>query len=81
MYVEDSEQIQHQRQNHESQRDPLGHLGKLGVEGLGLALGKEVVGTTGDSTGETGALAGLEEDDDDEEEGSDQKRNAESDDH
>lgn len=72
---------QSQGQQNESDSDPLGHLSQLGVEALGLTLGKEVVSTAADGTGDAGALTGLEEDDDDEEERGDQKKNAESDSH
>ena len=62
-----SEQVEHQRQNDKAQGDPLGHLGQLGVQSLGLALGQEGIGSAGNGTAEAGALAGLKQNDRDQE--------------
>ena len=51
-----------QSQNHESNGNPLGSLGQLGVHALGLVLGQESVGTAADGTGQAGTLAGLQDD-------------------
>ena len=66
--IKNSQQIEHQCQQYEAQRHPLGHFGKLGVQGLGFALGHKGVRADGDGAGETRAFAGLEQDHGDKEE-------------
>ena len=56
---------QAQSQSHQNEGDshPLGHLGQLGIQALGLVLGQEGVSAAGDGTGQTSALTGLQHDD------------------
>ena len=61
------QQIQHQRENDERERDPLGHLRQSTVKRFRLTLGEEGLRTAGDSAGQTGAFSGLEQHDDDQE--------------
>lgn len=48
-----------QRQQNERQAKPFGHLGKLRIQRLSLALRHESLGAAGDDAGKAGALAGL----------------------
>ena len=50
-----SDKVQRESEHDESQPDPLGGLGQLGVERLGLALGEEGVRAAGNGAGEAGA--------------------------
>ena len=61
------QQIQHQRENDERERDPLGHLRQSTVKRFRLTLGEESLRAAGDSAGQTGAFSGLEQHDDDQE--------------
>ena len=61
------QQIQHQRENDERERDPLGHLRQSTVKRFRLTLGEEGFRAAGDSAGQTGAFSGLEQHDDDQE--------------
>ena len=51
-----SDKVQRESEHDESQPDPLGGLGQLGVERLGLALGEEGVRAAGDGAGELRAF-------------------------
>lgn len=73
--------MQRKSQDDESETDPLGGLGELRIESLGLALGEEGVSAAGDGAGEPGTLAGLEQDDDGYGEGGEKLQNRESDVH
>lgn len=53
-------QGQQQGQNHESNGDPLGGTSQHCVPGRSLVLGHKAVCNTGDGTGQTGVLTGLE---------------------
>ena len=61
-FINRSDQAQDQGQHHKHDGDPLGHLGQLGVPGLGLVLGQEGVHAAGNGAGQARALAGLEHD-------------------
>ena len=50
------QQIQHQRENDERERDPLGHLRQSTVKRFRLTLGEEGLRAAGDSAGQTGAF-------------------------
>lgn len=65
------QQVQNESQDDEHQSNPLGHASQSGVQGLGLGLAHESVGSTGDGTGQASGLAGLQQNDGDQEQGSD----------
>ena len=52
---------QDQSQNQEKGPHPFSGSGQLGIQRFGFVLSQEGVGHTADGTGETGALAGLEQ--------------------
>ena len=54
---------QHQRQDDKDEAEPFRRLGKLGIERLGFAFGKERFRTAGNGAGQAGALAGLHQHD------------------
>ena len=60
---------QSQGENQESDGDPLGSLGELGVPGLGLVLGQEGVRAAGNGAGQTGGLTGLQQNHSDQKQG------------
>lgn len=57
------DEVEDQRQNDKGNGEPLRHLGKTGIPSFGLGFGHEGVRTAGDGTGQTRALAALEQDD------------------
>ena len=72
------QQIQHQRENNERKRDPLGHLRQRTVQRFRLSLGEEGLRTAGDGAGQTGAFPGLEQHDDDQKDTGEELDNGES---
>ena len=52
-------EIENERENNKDECEPLGHLCKLCIKRLGLALGEEGLSTTGNGTGKAGALTTL----------------------
>lgn len=54
---------QHQRQDNKDEAEPLRRLGELGIERLGLALGKERFRAASNGAGQAGTLAGLHQHD------------------
>lgn len=54
---------QHQRQDNKDETEPLRRLGELGIERLGLALGKERFRAASNGAGQAGTLAGLHQHD------------------
>ena len=58
-----SDDVQDKGEHNEDEGKDRRELGELGVPGLGLSLGQEVVGAAGDRTGETGALSALHQND------------------
>ena len=62
----------------EGNGNPLGHLGQLGVNALGLVLGQEGVSTAGDGAGQASTLAGLQHDDSDQGQGQDHLEDSDS---
>ena len=73
-----SDQVENKGQQDECKADPLGHLCKLGVPCLGLCLEAHTLAATADSTGQTCALAGLEQNDHDEEQAADKLNDSDS---
>ena len=62
--VKISDAIEHERQHNKDESKPLGHLCKLCVQRLCLALGEEGLCAAGDRTGQAGTLAALHKNDD-----------------
>ena len=67
--VNQIENVQGQNQQDPNQSDPLGSLGQLLIHGAGLALTHVSIGATGNGTGQTGLLAGLEQNHQDQRDG------------
>lgn len=62
--VKISDEIEHERQHNKDESKPLGHLCKLCVQRLSLALGEKGLCAAGDRTGQAGTLAALHKNDD-----------------
>ena len=77
-YFPQSDDGQSQSQRDESNGDPLGHLGQLGVQALSLVLGQEGVSAAGDGAGQASTLAGLQHDDSDQSQGQDHLEDSDS---
>ena len=66
LYYFSLQKVENEGQENEAESDPLGHLGELGVHGLGLSLEGVAVIAAADGAADAAALAGLEHDDGDE---------------
>ena len=71
------QQIENEGQENESESDPLGHLGELGVHGLGLSLEGIAVIAAANGAADAAALTGLEHDDSNESETCDELNDGE----